>query len=55
MTDQSLVQVEAIKTTTGIILLTIYRKSEKVDIGADDIWSIITQYERLQISDREDF
>ncbi|MFN6513856.1 MAG: type II toxin-antitoxin system RelE/ParE family toxin [Nostoc sp. CreGUA01] len=35
-----------VKTTTGIILLTIYTKSEQVDIATDDIRSIITDYER---------
>ena len=31
------------QTTTGIILLTIYSKSEQVDIAADDIRRIILQ------------
>ncbi|MGL5795776.1 MAG: type II toxin-antitoxin system RelE/ParE family toxin [Waterburya sp.] len=31
------------QTTTGIILLTIYSKSEQADITADDIRRIITQ------------
>ncbi len=34
------------KTATGIILLTIYTKSEQADITADDIRRIITQYEK---------
>lgn len=42
-----------VRTTTGIILLTIYTKSEQVDIAADDIRNIITQYEHLQINDKE--
>ncbi|MCC5598972.1 type II toxin-antitoxin system RelE family toxin [Nostoc favosum] len=32
-----------VKTATGIILLTIYAKSEQVDIAANDIQSIITE------------
>ncbi|ELS00818.1 cytotoxic translational repressor of toxin-antitoxin stability system [Xenococcus sp. PCC 7305] len=32
------------KTTTGIILLTIYTKSEQIDIAAEDIKRIISQY-----------
>jgi mRNA-degrading endonuclease RelE of RelBE toxin-antitoxin system len=35
-----------VKTTTGIILLTLYTKSEQVDIAAEDIWNIITEYEQ---------
>ena len=34
-----------VKTTTAIILLTIYAKSEQVDIAPDDIQSIISEYE----------
>ena len=34
-----------VKTATGIILLTIYPKSEQVDIAAEDIQSIIAAYE----------
>jgi len=34
------------QTATGIILLTIYTKSEQADIAADDIRRIITQYEK---------
>ncbi|MGL5805145.1 MAG: type II toxin-antitoxin system RelE/ParE family toxin [Xenococcaceae cyanobacterium] len=34
------------QTTMGIILLTIYTKSERADIAADDIKRIITQYEK---------
>ncbi len=33
-----------VKTATRIILLTIYAKSEQVDIVADGIQSIITEY-----------
>jgi mRNA-degrading endonuclease RelE of RelBE toxin-antitoxin system len=35
-----------VKTITGIILLTIYPKSEQVDIVADEIQNIITTYEQ---------
>lgn len=35
-----------VKTATGIILLTIYPKSEQVDIAADEIQNIITTYEQ---------
>jgi mRNA-degrading endonuclease RelE of RelBE toxin-antitoxin system len=42
-----------IKTATGIILLTVYAKSEQVDIAADDIQSIITEYEQRAIEDKE--
>lgn len=34
------------QTATGIILLTIYTKSEQADITADDLRRIITQYEK---------
>lgn len=43
-----------LKTATGIILLTVYTKSEQVDIAADDIRSIITKYEQRAIEDKED-
>jgi mRNA-degrading endonuclease RelE of RelBE toxin-antitoxin system len=43
-----------LKTTTGIILLTVYAKSEQVDIAADDIQSIITNYEQQQLANQED-
>jgi mRNA-degrading endonuclease RelE of RelBE toxin-antitoxin system len=36
-----------VKTAKGIILLTVYAKSEQVDIAAEDIQSIITEYEQL--------
>jgi hypothetical protein len=35
-----------VKTATGIILLTIYAKSEQVDIAAEDIQQIIQAYEQ---------
>ena len=34
------------QTATGIILLTMYTKSEQVNILAEDIKKIITQYEK---------
>lgn len=36
-----------VKTERGIILLTIYTKSEQVDIGAKDIQNIIANYETI--------
>jgi hypothetical protein len=36
------------------ILLTIYAKSEQVDIAADDVQSIITDYDRQIIINQED-
>lgn len=38
-----------VKTSDGIILLTIYAKSEQVDIAPNDIQSIITDYEKITI------
>jgi mRNA-degrading endonuclease RelE of RelBE toxin-antitoxin system len=35
-----------VKTPTGIILLTIYTKSEQVDIAPEDIQRMIADYER---------
>ena len=35
-----------VKTATAIILLTIYTKSEQVDMAVKDIQSIITEYEQ---------
>jgi mRNA-degrading endonuclease RelE of RelBE toxin-antitoxin system len=35
-----------VKTVKGIILLTIYTKSEQADIAADEIRSIIAEYEQ---------
>lgn len=43
-----------VKTATGIILLTVYAKSEQVDIAADDLQSIITKYEQWAIKNKED-
>ena len=43
-----------VQTATGIILLTLYTKSEQVDIAAEDIQNIITEYEQQQSEDRED-
>lgn len=43
-----------VKTATGIILLTVYAKSEQVDIAAEDIQNIITEYEQQAIEDEED-
>ncbi len=43
-----------LKTTTAIILLTIYAKSEQVDIAADDVQSIIADYDRQIIINQED-
>jgi mRNA-degrading endonuclease RelE of RelBE toxin-antitoxin system len=37
-----------VKTVTGIILLTIYAKSEQVDILAEDIRNIIIKYEERE-------
>ncbi len=41
-----------VKTATGIILLTIYIKSEQVDIAADEIQSIISNYEQQAGNDQ---
>ena len=43
-----------LKTEIAIILLTIYTKSEQVDIAADDIRSIIAEYEQHAIEDKAD-
>jgi mRNA-degrading endonuclease RelE of RelBE toxin-antitoxin system len=43
-----------LKTATGIILLTVYAKSEQVDIAAEDIQHIIAEYEQQEIEDKED-
>jgi mRNA-degrading endonuclease RelE of RelBE toxin-antitoxin system len=43
-----------VKTAMGIILLTVYAKSEQVDIAADDIQSIIAEYEQRAVEDKED-
>ena len=42
-----------VQTVMGIILLTVYTKSEQVDIVAEDIQNIITEYEQQQSEDRE--
>ncbi|MEG3895469.1 MULTISPECIES: type II toxin-antitoxin system RelE/ParE family toxin [unclassified Microcoleus] len=43
-----------VQTAMGIILLTVYTKSEQVDIAAEDIQNIITEYEQQQSENRED-
>ncbi|MBE9007992.1 type II toxin-antitoxin system RelE/ParE family toxin [Fortiea sp. LEGE XX443] len=43
-----------VKTATGIILLTVYTKSEQVDIAADDVQSIITDYEQRTLTEQDD-
>ena len=43
-----------IKTENGIILLTIYTKSELADIAADEIRSIIAEYEQRAVENEED-
>ncbi|MFY7804853.1 MAG: type II toxin-antitoxin system RelE/ParE family toxin [Limnoraphis robusta] len=40
-----------LKTSTGIILLTIYSKSEQADIAAEEIQKIIEEYELGTIED----
>ena len=35
-----------VQTSTGIILLTIYAKSEQVDIAVEEIQQIIKEYEQ---------
>jgi mRNA-degrading endonuclease RelE of RelBE toxin-antitoxin system len=42
------------KTATAIILLTIYAKSEQVDIAADDIRRIIREFEQQATESKED-
>ena len=42
-----------VKTEMGIVLLTIYAKSEQVDIAADEIKYIIAEYEQLAVEDEE--
>jgi len=42
-----------VKTATGIILLTVYTKSEQVDIAAKDVQSIIAEYDQQLIKDEE--
>lgn len=43
-----------VKTQMGIILLTIYAKSEQVDIIAEDIRNIIAEYKQQAIEDSGD-
>jgi mRNA-degrading endonuclease RelE of RelBE toxin-antitoxin system len=43
-----------IKTENGIILLTIYTKSEQADIAANEIKSIIAEYEERSVENEED-
>jgi len=43
-----------VKTVEGIILLTIYTKSEQADIAADEIRSIIAEYEQRAVENEED-
>ena len=43
-----------VKTTKGIILLTVYAKSEQSDIPAEEITGIILEYERRAVEDEED-
>lgn len=40
-----------VKTAKGIVLLTIYTKSEQVDIAADEISNIISEYEQRVVED----
>jgi mRNA-degrading endonuclease RelE of RelBE toxin-antitoxin system len=40
-----------VQTSTGIILLTIYSKSEQADIAAEDIQKIIEEYQQGIIED----
>ncbi|AUT00567.1 addiction module antitoxin [Nostoc sp. CENA543] len=42
-----------VKTAKGIILLTIYSKSEQTDIAADDIRRFIAEYEKSVDTDEE--
>ena len=42
-----------VKTTEGIILLTIYTKSEQADIAADEIRNIIADYEQCAVENEE--
>ncbi|MBD1850804.1 type II toxin-antitoxin system RelE/ParE family toxin [Leptolyngbya sp. FACHB-711] len=41
-----------VKTVTGIILLTIYAKSEQADIETEEIRSAISEYERRSSEDK---
>jgi mRNA-degrading endonuclease RelE of RelBE toxin-antitoxin system len=42
-----------VKTENGIILLTVYAKSEQSNILADEITGIILEYERRAVEDEE--
>lgn len=42
-----------VKTATGIVLLTIYTKSEQANIAADEMRSIIAEYEQRAVEDGE--
>jgi hypothetical protein len=42
-----------VKTSTAIVLLTIYSKSEQEDIAAEELLEIIVAYERQTIEDEE--
>ncbi len=41
-----------VQTATGIILLTVYAKSEQINVAAEDLRSIITEYEESTIADK---
>lgn len=43
-----------VKTAKGIILLTVYTKSEQADISADEIRSIIVEYEQRAVENEAD-
>lgn len=43
-----------VKTAMAIILLTIYTKSEQVDIAADDLRSIIAEYDQRATEGKEE-
>lgn len=43
-----------VKTAIAIILLTIYTKSEQVDIAADDLRSIIAEYDQRAMEGKEE-
>ena len=43
-----------LKTAMAIILLTIYTKSEQVDIAADDLRSIIAEYDQRATEGKEE-
>ncbi len=43
-----------VKTAKGIILLTVYTKSEQADIADDEIRSIIAEYKQRAVENEED-